>query len=478
MGTKQATYNFHTQSGQAALAARIASLKTTHIQELIKLVFGTTVNVMQKFPNPPKCNAAIYIVDNAPQMVLQQIIAQYLPTWEKEVRDSGNKPGRDVNVYKHDPDKNNNAMPPREHEMKIQVEDVGEIVRNEVKPSPMHIDYTPGPVVPKAKQVDENGDEVEEDIEKLNDIMREILLKGKAGKSMDEDRVREIARDEDMKLGAFVKDAISKAMANVFAPTIIHVAYTEADKSVSIKDMGLQHKRFPELHKYVMCRYPVFLPGPAGSGKTTAAMNIAKLLSLKFYHNGAVDTEYKLLGFENAMGKFTETQFYLAYKFGGIYLFDEVDASNPQALVALNAALENGKCVFGNGECVDMHADFRVIAAANTYGQGATHEYVGRNKLDAATIDRFIMLDWPYDEALERAIALSEWDGAGAWVDTVQRYRRAVKNASGIKHVISPRASIRGARMLKAGVDEAMVLDAVVWKGLPSEQIATLKRAA
>lgn len=225
-----------------------------------------------------------------------------------------------------------------------------------------------------------------------------------------------------------------------------------------------QHVQYPTLLAFVRSGFPVWIPGPAGSGKTTAAMHVARDMELPFHFNGAVDTEYKLLGFTDAGGRFHETPFYRAYKDGGIYLFDEVDASNPQAMVALNAALENGHCVFGNGECIAKHENFHVIAAANTYGSGATHEYVGRNKLDAATVDRFIMLEWQYDEALERYIA-----GNDEWVRYVQCVRAAVKSA-GIKHVVSPRASIRGAKLLSQGIARGTVINATVRKGLSDDQ--------
>jgi MoxR-like ATPase len=478
MANERKTYNFRTQSGQSALAARIASIKTKHIEELIKLTMGVSINIMQRFNMPQKCEAAIYLVDNAPQTVLQSVIAQNLARYEEDVKNTTQ--GRPVHLYRHDPEHDNRtfnrndvAEEAPQPVTKVRVENVPRDVQSIVD------DMTSKPTAKEeAKAVLLADDETEEKIDALNEVLRDIINSKKG--AMDEARVYEIAREEDAKVSKFIETAINAAIKEIHIPkpTIVHVEYKEKDGEVIKQDFGLQHRCFADLVAYVQCGYPVFLPGPAGSGKTTAAMNLAKIFKLPFYHNGAVDTEYKLLGFENVGGKFTETQFYLAYKNGGVYLFDEIDASNPQALVALNAALENGKCVFGNGECVSMHADFKVVAAANTYGQGATHEYVGRTKLDAATIDRFVMLDWGYDEELERALALREWDDASSWVDTVQKYRRAVKNSSGIKHVVSPRASLRGARMLKAGIEMEKVLNAVVFKGLPSEQIATLKRAA
>lgn len=281
---------------------------------------------------------------------------------------------------------------------------------------------------------------------------------------VDEDRLRYIARQEATTI-------CNRMRADIEARHCITVQVHNV-RTDERTDMGLQHKQFPTLLQYLESRYPVWLPGPAGSGKTTAAMNAAKALNLAFHFNGAVDTEYKLLGFTDAGGRFHETPFYRAYKDGGVYLFDEVDASNPQALVAMNAALENGYCVFGNGEMVTRHADMYVIAAANTYGSGATHEYVGRNKLDAATVDRFIMLEWDYDEELERALS-----GNDEWVTYVQRVRTIIRGHAGIKHVVSPRASMRGARMLAQGIAREQVIRSTVRKGLSDDQWSTISRS-
>lgn len=311
--------------------------------------------------------------------------------------------------------------------------------------------------------------------EAVKQVVIDVIGDGEINAGVDEDAVREIARDEDAKVADFIQRTISEAVARIHKPTIVTVTNTDTNTST---DMGIQHKEFPTLLKLAQVRgpdgyvYPVWLPGPAGSGKTTAAKNVSKALNIPFHHNGAIDTEYKLLGYSDANGNFHDTPFYRAYKDGGVYLFDEVDASSPQSLVALNAALENGSCVFGNGECVERHKDCIIIAAANTYGSGATHEYVGRNKLDAATVDRFVMLAWEYDEVLERTIAKHD-----DWVTKVQRIRKAVKDA-GIKHVVSPRASFRGADMLRAGMPEDYVMQAVVYKGLSEDQVNTIKARA
>jgi MoxR-like ATPase len=189
----------------------------------------------------------------------------------------------------------------------------------------------------------------------------------------------------------------------------------------------------------------------------------AKALNLSFTFNGAISTPYELMGYNDANGRYVRTPFREAWEFGGVYLFDEVDASNPNAVTAFNAALANGICAFPDG-MVDRHPDCVVLAGANTSGNGATNEYVGRMKQDGAFLNRFVEIDWPVDEALEAAIVPN-----AQWVARVQAVRSRVK-ARGIKgHMITPRASTYGAALLAAGLDQKSVEQMVLRKGLAED---------
>jgi hypothetical protein len=59
--------------------------------------------------------------------------------------------------------------------------------------------------------------------------------------------------------------------------------------------------------------------------------------------------------------------------------------------------------------------------------------------------------------------------GNDKWCDTVQAIRKVMPDIA--KHVVSPRASIRGAAMLADGFEEAYVLQAVVYKGLSADAV-------
>jgi hypothetical protein len=264
--------------------------------------------------------------------------------------------------------------------------------------------------------------------------------------AIDADSVRAIVKDELKDIGV--------------QPVTVHVFNAQTQTT---EDMGVQHHLFPELLTILSTGLNVWLTGPAGSGKTTAAHNCAKALGLEFRFCGAQSNEYGLLGFTDANGRTVRTPFREAYEHGGVFLFDEVDASSASAVLAFNAALANGVCNFPDA-IVERHEKFVCIAAANTFGLGATNDYVGRMKQDAAFIDRFVSLAWDIDEALETSLS-----GNATWAKRVQSVRAKVR-AKGIKIVISPRASIFGAKLLASGMNQSRVEVLTLQKGMDATQ--------
>jgi cobaltochelatase CobS len=198
----------------------------------------------------------------------------------------------------------------------------------------------------------------------------------------------------------------------------------------------------------------VWIAGPAGSGKTHAAKTFATVADLSFYYNGALSMPHELLGFIDAAGTYHRTPFRDAFEHGGVYLFDEVDGSDNSALLALNAALANGRASFPDAQ-VERHAECHIVATANTWGLGATADYVGRSKIDAAFLSRFpVRLAWDYDAALEVAIS-----GNADFARRVQAARERAR-AAGLKVLIDPRATMAGAALIAGGMthDEAAAL--------------------
>lgn len=276
------------------------------------------------------------------------------------------------------------------------------------------------------------------------------------------------AARQDKRLPQLVAEELAK-----LRPNTIEVKRVDGKK---VK-MGLQHKQFGTLLDYVSCRLNVYMVGPAGSGKTRAAREVAKALKLDFFAESVSQQTpvHKLMGYKDATGNYQTTSFRKAFENGGIFLLDEMDNGNPNVLAAFNAAVaaEAGETVSFPDGMIAKHEDFVCVAAANTFGRGGDREYVGRNPLDAATLDRFVIIEWDYDEALEMAIC--EKQGLDTkWVEHVQKCRRAADELK-IRLVISPRASFHGGSLLKVGRSWEEAESSVVFKGLDKDSVDKIK---
>lgn len=278
-----------------------------------------------------------------------------------------------------------------------------------------------------------------------------------------------------MKTEEIQKSVLSDLNAKV--DTYIAETYGKVEKTVTLVSeygkhevKGVQHSKFDTVLKFVANDEPVYLSGPAGSGKNVMCKQIAEALGLEFYFTNAVTQEYKLTGFTDANGTFHESQFYKAFKNGGLFMLDEMDASIPEVLIILNAAIANRYFDFPApiGK-VEAHADFRVISAGNTLGHGADSEYVGRNTLDAASLDRFAMIRVDYDERIENSVA----DNNVELVKFCRAFRKAAEKA-GLQVVVSYRAIGRMAKMLKMlSVEE--VLESCLIKGLERDDLKAVQ---
>lgn len=248
--------------------------------------------------------------------------------------------------------------------------------------------------------------------------------------------------------------------------------------SVVRKSLGLetdvffstQHVSFETAYRVIASGCSPFLVGPAGSGKSTILSQIASAMNLPFYPMSvnSLTSDYNIIGYNDANGKYIPTIFRQAYEHGGIFSFEEIDAGNPNVLTVINNAMSQDKYSFPD-KIVNKHPKFILAASGNTYGTGANIKYIGRNPLDAATLDRFVMVYTDYDTQLEdRLCSNKEWLN---WVHTV----RDVVNKLDMKLVVGTRAVLHGEKLLNAGLTREAVEQMVVFKGLPISDIKKIR---
>lgn len=230
---------------------------------------------------------------------------------------------------------------------------------------------------------------------------------------------------------------------------------------------GVKHMQLPSLINMVGAGLNVMLTGSAGSGKTHASAQVAEALGLKFYalSVGAQTSKPDIVGFIDAGGTYRSTPFRQAYENGGVFVMDEIDAGNSNVLIQINSALSNGICSFPDKQ-VKAHKDFHFIATANTYGKGESIKYVGRNRLDAATLDRFTIIHWNIDEKVERAIA-----GNDTAMYNAITAARSYCERSEIDAMITPRTTQKAVALHKLNWSVKTIWDIVLKPYVPSEYV-------
>lgn len=259
----------------------------------------------------------------------------------------------------------------------------------------------------------------------------------------------------DRRIGERVEAAIASALEGRI--TVRHEI--QRDQETIVLDEHL-HPAFNDVLQCASLGINIMLKGPMGCGKTTLAAQVAKALGLQF---GTISctggmTESQITGRllpTGDHGKFVyhETDFVRIYHEGGVFLFDEMDAADPNVMIVINSALANGgmhietRGASGLDTYVNRHPDCVIICAANTFGMGADAVYVGRNQLDGATMDRFVggIIEMDYDTALERDIGNPEI------VANVHIWRKMARDAK-LNRGISTRMVIAGTKLAKAGM--------------------------
>jgi MoxR-like ATPase len=310
------------------------------------------------------------------------------------------------------------------------------------------------------------------------------------------DLIRGIVRDELADATLKVDEAEVRAMIDADVTRIVEQTRDELLAQGVVKQQievklpggdvraieGKAHAALPRCIRLAAARRHTLLVGPAGSGKTHLASQVAEALGLAFAHIScsAGMSEGQLTGRllpigEGGRFECVRSEFVRCYEEGGVFLFDEIDAADSNTLLVLNSALANGQMALANRPdepIATKHADFVCIAAANTFGTGADRQYVGRSQLDESTLDRFRIgqVEMDYDAEVEKALCPDD-----ELRTRLQGYREAIR-VNRLRRIVSTRF-LRDAFVMKLAGDTVAEIDAALFAGWSPDEVRKVKGA-
>lgn len=343
------------------------------------------------------------------------------------------------------------------------------------------------------KREEDNEEDFDDDDEflKKKEFRKHVDEEAKVILDLEEKITGEIQdRVNDKKFNAGEFAALNKTIREIQSqkPLLLEIKHPE----IETRNIGIVHKNFPDLVLAAntrllldQTRLNIWMYGPAGTGKTFAAKKLGDALfdNAKYYESNSKSREeikaqfqkdwspyqysptlssgFEVMGYNDAHGRYVSTPFYMAYKYGGVFLLDEIDGSMQDALLKLNGALSS---TYGSFPCgmVERHPDCVILAGANTTGYGGDIEYLGTMKQNVAFLDRWSFLSWPHDDALENALVLNK-----SWLKRVRQVRKNAAEKKIKGHVITMRASMQGEALLASGFPQIKVEEMVLRKGLP-----------
>lgn len=302
-------------------------------------------------------------------------------------------------------------------------------------------------------------------MENLNQLLEQSV------KQLVDEKVKSYADKLTLEYNEYLDKAKNEYLSSIKTGLTLNVTYNKSTNQIK----GLKHKQLETLLQVLGTKQNVLMVGSAGTGKSHAVEQCAEALSLPFYSMSLSPqtTKSDIFGYGDANGKYVETPFYKAFSEGGIMLFDEIDAGNAGVLVAINSALSNGFTSFPIMGNVKRHKDFLIVGTANTYGFGADRQYVGRNQLDGATLDRFTIIDWKIDDELEAKLAGNSEQNL-KWLQFIRDIRDYL-NMNQVRAIVSPRAVIRGRDLIDIGLPLEQVLELAVYNAIPPNNQEAVK---
>lgn len=292
----------------------------------------------------------------------------------------------------------------------------------------------------------------------LADAMKELRKRQEEAKKQEDEAKRRADEAERLKKeAAELERQIEEAMKK----------REEERKRREEEAKGKQrHGKTNELVETLKTLGLAYLVGPAGSGKTSLAISACQELfgidpdDWKFNERFAQisfspdTTSAEMIGRVDVNGVYHKSDTVRVFETGGLLLFDEIDNADASMLVKLNTAIANGQLATPVG-IVRRHKDTVIVCTANTYGTGPDAMYVGRTRLDAATLDRFVCatIEVDYDKAMEKRIVAGLVDDK-VKRDELAKFVASVRSAivkSKLRRVCSTRFVVNAAKWLGVG---------------------------
>jgi len=243
------------------------------------------------------------------------------------------------------------------------------------------------------------------------------------------------------------------------------------DAKKDVRKKGV-HRQLPEVVDMLRTTGIAFLIGAAGTGKST----LAKQACSEIFSLGDTDpitsgkyaqisfspdtTSGEMIGRSDVNGQFHESEIVRVFRDGGVILFDEIDAADSSMLIKVNTALANGYLATPNGMVVKNPSTY-IVCAANTFGTGPDAMYVGRARLDAATLDRFCLctIYVDYDQDLENRLSADLPEDEQCWLRGYTDQVRSAIRDNKLRRVCSTRFVINAIAHMKNGKTPKWIRD-------------------
>lgn len=291
----------------------------------------------------------------------------------------------------------------------------------------------------------------------------------KEGENVEElEQLKILAKSQEYRINELLNsknDSHTKEMQEL--KELLQAKTKEIEALKTGENNEVRHKEFDKIVTLLGLKMAVYLYGPAGTGKSAMAKQIAKHLKLNFYPMSTITQEFKFTGYQDGNGLYHDTNFYKAVKNGGVFFIDEMDSCSNDVLIGLNACLANGYFDFPH-ETITCHENFVVISAGNTTGHGANADYVGRQQLDLSTLDRFLSIKIDYDTNIDFAVSKQDQ----SLVDFAHALRKASEQTE-ITILMSYRAIGNIAKLIEL-FDLPEIMEMAVIKGMPIDEVQML----